>query len=157
MQGAVKEYRDDLDWEKMNRHNLKSRPIDGPAIEMKDIKAYYDKVHQKKKNEWLAVYGGRIIFDKSHINSQRFKKGSQGSTGWSGTSYFASFLLSLELQKFLNDLVGVCLEVIIEMIFDLCIKLTFRAVDLIVALNKNGLTWYFLIEASLSLLKSKRS
>ena len=51
MQGAVKEYRDDLDWEKMNRHNLKSRPIDGPAIEMKDIKAYYDKVHQKKKNE----------------------------------------------------------------------------------------------------------
>ena len=69
MQAAIKEYRDDLDWEKMNKHNLRTRPIDGPAIEMKDIKAYYDKVHQDKKNDWLAVYCNRISLDKSHINS----------------------------------------------------------------------------------------
>ena len=45
------EYRDDLEWERMNKQYIVTRPIDGPGIEMKDIKDYYHKMHQKKKNE----------------------------------------------------------------------------------------------------------
>ena len=71
-----------------------------------------------------------------------------------GCSDFSPLVLSLEFQQLLDDLIGINLEFVVEMVLYFGVQLALRAVNAKIALPYYKGTWYFLIEDSLSFDRS---
>lgn len=82
---------------------------------------------------------------------------SIGEAGGSGAAYLASLFLAFQLQKLLDDVVGIHLQLVIEMVLQFCLQFGVTAVYAEVALREGGGTWYLRIDDSLSLERSNRS
>jgi hypothetical protein len=81
---------------------------------------------------------------------------SVGSPSWAHAAALP-LLLPLQFQQFLNDIIGVDLQLVIEVVLHLRPQVIVSGGDLEVALRGMGVTWYFLMEQSLSLERSNNS
>jgi hypothetical protein len=90
------------------------------------------------------------------VYGRSFDAESVGSSGWTHAPALA-LLLSLQLQQFLNDLIGIDLQVVIQMVGHNRAEILVGCSDLEVALHVGSDTWYLRRELSLSLETSNNS